>query len=303
MKRAILAKQLKKKINGKVFFDEPMSRHTSFRIGGPADVLVVPKDIPDLLLLVEILSDVKVPFHVIGAGTNLLVKDEGIRGVVIKIQNTIDHIKDLGNGKLRCGAGALLTSVCKTATLKGLSGLEFASGIPGTVGGAVTMNAAAFGGFMSNLVDVAEVVTYDGYKVRLNMETLEPGIKTTRILNEPLILVEVDFTLKKDDPLEIQNRINEYLKERKDRQPLNTPNAGCMFKNPDGEGAGRYIDQAGLKGISAGGAKISCLHANFIINNGNATAKDVISLMKHIQEVVYSKFQIMLEPEVKILGG
>ncbi len=303
MEGITLALQLKDKVRGQVYANEPMSRHTSFRIGGPADVLVVPRDIPDLLALIGILSDMQVPFHIIGAGTNLLVEDEGIWGVVIKIANTLSHVNRLGNGILRCGAGALLPSVCRDAALKGLSGLEFASGIPGTVGGAITMNAAAFGGFVAELVDTAEVITYDGHQIRLDRENLEPGAKTTRVLAEPLILVEVDFALKQDLPERVQKRMQEYLRERACRQPLSLPSAGCAFKNPTGEGAGRFIDAAGLKGVSVGGAEVSRVHANFIVNNGGATAEDVISLMKHVQEVVYSKFQVMLEPEVRILGG
>jgi UDP-N-acetylmuramate dehydrogenase len=298
-----LALQLKDKVRGPVYADEPMSRHTSFRIGGPADVLVVPQDIKDLLALIKVLSDMQAPFHIIGAGTNLLVKDEGIRGVVIKIANTLSHISRGDDGILRCGAGALLPSVCKNAALRGLSGLEFASGIPGTVGGAVAMNAAAFGGFMAEFVDTVRAITYDGRQISLDRENLEPGTKTTRILTEPLILVEVDFALKQDDPERVRNRMEEYFQKRAHGQPLNLPSAGCAFKNPTGEGAGRFIDAAGLKGTCVGGAEVSRLHANFIVNKGGATAEDVISLMKHVQEVVYSKFQVMLEPEVRILGG
>ena len=303
MEGITLALQLKDKVRGQIYADEPMCRHTSFHIGGPADVLVIPEDIPDLLELIRLLSDLQAPFYVIGAGTNLLVKDEGIRGVVIKIANTLSHISRFRDGILRCGAGALLPSVCKDAALSGLSGLEFASGIPGTVGGAVAMNAAAFGGFIAQLVDTVEVITYDGQQVKLDRDDLEPGAKTTRILSEPLILVEVDFALTQDDPEQVQKRMQEYLRERAHRQPLSLPSAGCAFKNPTGEGAGRFIDAAGLKGLSVGGAEVSRLHANFIVNNGGATAEDVISLMKRVQEVVYSKFQVMLEPEVRILGG
>jgi UDP-N-acetylmuramate dehydrogenase len=165
------------------------------------------------------------------------------------------------------------------------------------------MNAAAFGGFMAELVDTARVVTYDGHQMRLNRENLEPGTKTTRVLAEPLILVEVDFALKQDLPWRVHKRMHEYLGERSHRQPLNLPSAGCAFKNPTGEGAGRFIDAAGLKGVSIGGAEVSRVHANFIVNNGGATAEDVLSLMKHVQEVVYSKFQVTLEPEVRVLGG
>lgn len=303
MEGTALASQLKDKVRGQVYANEPMWRHTSFRIGGPADVLVVPEDVSDLLTLIRILSDLQAPFYVIGAGTNLLVKDQGIRGVVIKVANSISHIDSLNDGRLRCGAGALLPLVCRKAALLGLSGLEFASGIPGTVGGAVAMNAAAFGGVMAELVDAAEVITYDGQQVKLNRETLEPGAKTTRILTEPLIVVEIDFTLKPGRREQVLQKMQEYLEERAHRQPLSLPSAGCAFKNPKGEGAGRFIDAAGLKGLRVGGAEISRLHANFIVNSGGATCEDVMSLMKHVQDVVYSKFQVTLEPEVRILGG
>ncbi len=295
--------QLKDTVRGQVFANEPMWRHTSFRIGGPADVLVVPEDISDLMTLIKSLSDLQTSFHIMGAGTNLLVKDQGIRGVVVKIASTLSHINRLGDGILRCGAGALLPSVCRNAAAMGLAGLEFAGGIPGTVGGAVAMNAAAFGGVMADLVDTAEVITYDGRQIRLDRENLDPGTKTTRILAEPLILTEVDFALRRDQPERVQERMQKYLKERTYRQPLSLPSAGCAFKNPTGKGAGRFIDAAGLKGFKVGSAEVSRLHANFIVNNGGATCEDVISLMKHVQEVVYSKFQVMLEPEVRILGG
>jgi UDP-N-acetylmuramate dehydrogenase len=298
-----LALQLKDTVRGQVFANEPMWRHTSFRIGGPADVLVVPEDISDLMTLIKSLSDLQTSFHIMGAGTNLLVKDQGIRGVVVKIASTLSHINRLGDGILRCGAGALLPSVCRNAAAMGLAGLEFAGGIPGTVGGAVAMNAAAFGGVMADLVDTAEVITYDGRQIRLDRENLDPGTKTTRILAEPLILTEVDFALRRDQPERVQERMQKYLKERTYRQPLSLPSAGCAFKNPTGKGAGRFIDAAGLKGFKVGSAEVSRLHANFIVNNGGATCEDVISLMKHVQEVVYSKFQVMLEPEVRILGG
>lgn len=303
MEGSTLALQLKDTVRGQVFANEPMWRHTSFRIGGPADVLVVPEDISDLMTLIKSLSDLQTSFHIMGAGTNLLVKDQGIRGVVVKIASTLSHINRLGDGILRCGAGALLPSVCRNAAAMGLAGLEFAGGIPGTVGGAVAMNAAAFGGVMADLVDTAEVITYDGRQIRLDRENLDPGTKTTRILAEPLILTEVDFALRRDQPERVQERMQKYLKERTYRQPLSLPSAGCAFKNPTGKGAGRFIDAAGLKGFKVGSAEVSRLHANFIVNNGGATCEDVISLMKHVQEVVYSKFQVMLEPEVRILGG
>lgn len=303
MEGITLALQLKDKVRGAIYVNEPMSRHSSFRIGGPADVLVIPEDMCDLLTLIRVLSDLQAPFHVIGAGTNLLVRDEGIRGVVIKIASTLSHVTPLSDGMLRCGAGALLPSVCKNAAVTGFTGLEFASGIPGTVGGAVAMNAAAYGGYMAELVDTVKVITYDGQHMRLDGEDLEPGIKTTRILTEPLILVEVDFALKHDHPEKVQKRMREYFKERSHHQPLSLPSAGCAFKNPVGEGAGRFIDAAGLKGVRVGGAEVSRLHANFIVNNGGATAEDVMSLMKHVQEVVYSKFQVILEPEIRIIGG
>ncbi|NLS45562.1 MAG: UDP-N-acetylmuramate dehydrogenase [Firmicutes bacterium] len=303
MDNTTLALQLENKVKGQIYINEPMSRHTSFRIGGPADVLVIPKGVEDILVLIDILSNLQIDFHIIGAGTNILVKDKGIKGVVIKIANTLSCIERLNNNILRCGAGTPLPSVCRKASSVGLTGLEFAGGIPGTAGGAVAMNAAAFGGFMAELVDTAEAITYDGEQMKITRENLEPGTKTTRVLAEPLILTKVDFALQQDDPENVQKRMEEYFRERACRQPMNLPSAGCAFKNPTGEGAGRFIDAAGLKGVNIGGAKVSRLHANFIVNDGSATARDVILLMRHIQEVVYSKFEIMLEPEVRILGG
>lgn len=298
-----LALRLKETVRGHVYANEPMWRHTSFRIGGPADVLVVPKDKEDLIALLQVISDLQAPFYVVGAGTNLLVRDEGVRGVVIRIAGTFSDVSREKGSVVKSGAGALLPVVCHKAASWGLSGLEFANGIPGTVGGAIAMNAAAYGCSICEVVQVVRAVTYEGRCLEFGRDELEPGVKTTRVLQDPLIVVEADFALQHDDPDAIGERMNRYFGERSRRQPLSLPSAGCAFKNPAGEGAGRFIDAAGLKGTRIGGAEVSRVHANFIVNTGDATAKDVLSLMEKVQDVVYSRFGVTLEPELRVLGG
>ncbi len=295
--------RLSETVRGTVLANEPMSRHTSFRIGGPADALVVPEDREDLVNLLEVLSELQVPFYVMGAGTNLLVRDEGVRGVVIKMAGVFSDVTREEDDVLRSGAGAHLPTVCREAALWGLAGLEFASGIPGTTGGAVAMNAGAYGSCICDFLRVARAVTYEGRQVELTRDELEPELKATRVLREPLILIEADFGLRRDDPAAVLERMQRYLEERSRRQPLALPSAGCAFKNPAGGGAGRFIDAAGLKGARVGGAEVSCVHANFIVNTGGATANDVLCLMEKVRDTVYSRFGVVLETELKILGG
>lgn len=298
-----LALRLKQTVRGEVYANEPMWRHTSFRIGGPADVLVVPKDTEDLVVLLQALADVQAPFYVIGAGTNLLVMDEGVRGVVIKLAGTLNDVAREDGNVVRCGAGAHLPALCRKVASWGLAGLEFASGIPGTVGGAVAMNAAAYGWSMCEIVHSVTALTYEGERVALGRDDLEAGVKTTRVLQEPLILVEAEFLLREDEPRAILGRMQEYLEERSRKQPLSVPSAGCAFKNPAGGGAGRFIDAAGLKGTRVGGAEVSTVHANFIVNTGGATARDVLLLMERVRDAVYDRFGVVLEPEIRVLGG
>ncbi len=288
---------------GEVLVDEPMSRHTSFRVGGPADILVTPRDTEDLVALLRALAELGVPCCVIGAGTNVLVRDEGIRGVVIKIADAMSAVSRERWDIVRAEAGALMPSLCRTVAQWGLSGLEFASGIPGTVGGAVAMNAAAYGSCVCEVVRAARVVTRDGSVLELSRDELAPGLKTTRVLEDALVLVQAAFQLRPDDPEAIRARMKTYLDERSRRQPLSLPSAGCIFKNPAGGGAGRLIDAVGLKGARIGGAEVSRVHANFIVNTGGATARDILSLMEKVQEAVRAKFGVTLEPEVRILGG
>lgn len=298
-----LALRLKEIVRGEVYANEPMWRHPSFRIGGPADVLVVPKDAEDLVVLLQALADVQAPFYVIGAGTNLLVMDEGVRGVVIKLAGTLaDVVREDGN-VVRCGAGVYLPALCRQVASWGLAGLEFSSGIPGTAGGAVAMNAAAYGSTMCEIVHSVTVLTYEGERVVLDHDDLNAGVKTTRVLEEPLILVEARFLLREDEPQAILGRMQERLEERSRKQPLSVPSAGCAFKNPAGGGAGRFIDAAGLKGMRVGGAEVSTVHANFIVNTGGATAQDVLLLMKRVRDAVYDRFGVVLEPEIRVLGG
>ncbi|MGE5586843.1 MAG: UDP-N-acetylmuramate dehydrogenase [Clostridia bacterium] len=298
-----LALRLREIVRGEVHANEPMWRHTSFRIGGPADVLVVPEDTEDLAVLLQALADVQVPFYVIGAGTNLLVADEGVRGVVIKLAGTLDDVAREDGNVVRSGAGVHLPALCRKAAAWGLAGLEFAGGIPGTVGGAVAMNAAAYGRSTCQVVRTVTALTYEGKRMRLDRDDLGVGVKTTRVLLEPLILVEAEFILSEDEPQAVLGRMQEYLEERSRKQPLSVPSAGCVFKNPTGGGAGRFIEAAGLKGTRVGGAEVSTVHANFIVNTGGATARDVLSLMEMVREAVYDEFGVVLEPEIRVLGG
>ncbi|MGE5586375.1 MAG: UDP-N-acetylmuramate dehydrogenase [Bacillota bacterium] len=298
-----LALRLRQTVRGEVYADEPMWRHTSFRIGGPADVLVVPRDTEDLVSLVHALADVQAPFYVIGAGTNLLVMDEGVRGVVIKLAGTLSDMSLEDEHVVRCGAGVHLPALCRKVASWGLAGLEFAGGIPGTVGGAVAMNAAAYGSSMGEIVRSVSTLTYEGERVVLDREDLAAGVKTTRVLQEPLVLFEAEFVLREDEPQAIVQRMQACLEERSRKQPLSLPSAGCAFKNPTGGGAGRFIDAAGLKGMRVGGAEVSALHANFIVNTGGATARDVLSLIEKVRDAVYGRFGVVLEPEVRVLGG
>jgi len=298
-----LALRLKETVRGEVYADEPMWRHTSFRIGGPADVLVIPEDTDDLVELLHVVADIQAPFYVIGAGTNLLVRDEGVRGVVIKLAGTLSDLARENGGVVRCGAGAHLPTLCRKAASWGLAGLEFAGGIPGTVGGAVAMNAAAYGSAVCEIVQSATALTYEGEHMALDRDELKPGVKATRVLEEPLILVEVGLALTEDEPAAILGRMQRCQEERSRKQPLSLPSAGCAFKNPTGKGAGRFIDAAGLKGMRVGGAEVSAVHANFIVNTGGATARDVLSLMEKVRDAVYDRFKVALEPEIRVLGG
>ncbi|WP_446897876.1 UDP-N-acetylmuramate dehydrogenase [Clostridium sp. LBM24168] len=280
--------------------DEPMKDHTSFRVGGPADILITPKNSEQVLTVLKICNDKSVPYYIMGKGSNLLVKDGGIRGVVIKLTelNSIE----VQNQKLIVGSGTSLKDVSQAALDNNLTGFEFACGIPGSVGGAVAMNAGAYNGEVSNIID--SVIVIDNYvKIRsLNLKQLELGYRMSSILKYGYTVLKVVFKLEKGDHDKIYDRIENLNRRRKEKQPLEYPSAGSTFKRPEGYFAAKLIEDSGLKGKSVGGAQVSEKHSGFIINKGNATSKDILDLIKIVQMTVKEKFNVDLYTEVRIIG-
>jgi UDP-N-acetylmuramate dehydrogenase len=281
--------------------NELMKNHTSFKIGGPVDILVLPRDAQEIKEVINICKQELVPFVVIGNGTNLLVTDKGIRGVAIKLSQNFNDI--LVNGyTLKCKAGVSLSAASNVALDNSLSGLEFANGIPGSIGGATVMNAGAYDGQMSDIVKKVKVLNYSGDIYDLYHDDLEYSYRYSVLQNREEILLEVEMELKPGNYSVIKKKMDKYLSLRKEKQPLNLPSAGSTFKRPPGNYAGYLIEKAGLKGYRIGDAMVSNLHAGFIVNMGNATSKDVIELITHIQKTVKERFGINLEPEIKIQG-
>lgn len=293
--------ELNQLLRGRVASGELMKNHTSWRIGGPADIFAEPEDRDDLQLVVSYAYHHGIPLTVIGAGSNLLVSERGIRGIVVQIGRGLNHVLTAGN-EIIAEAGAKLARVAAAAREAGLGGFEFTAGIPGTVGGAVVMNAGANGASMSRLVrDVLLLDCQGDYHWKTNKE-LHFGYRSSVLQKEPLILVEVSFSCFPRDRSEIGKEMEHYTGRRRLTQPLVRPNAGSVFKNPPGDSAGRLIEAAGLKGLRIGDAQISTMHANFIVNLGAATSRDVLALIEKAGETVFSRFGVRLEPEVKIIG-
>ena len=280
--------------------NEPMSRHTTFRVGGPADLMFLPASAQDLCDALRLAREAGIPAQVLGNGSNLIVRDGGIRGLTIVLG---EHFSDIRiEGKRLCAqAGALLSRVAAAAMEAGLSGLEFAGGIPGTLGGGCAMNAGAYGGQISDVLVSAEVLL--GGEVRtLSLEEMQMGYRTTLPLREGGVVLSACFELERDDSDAIQSRMKELNARRRDKQPLNLPSAGSTFKRPEGHFAGALIEGCGLKGCAIGAAQVSQKHAGFIVNTGGATAKDILQLIAHVQAVVRRETGVELEPEVKIMG-
>lgn len=284
-----------------VAFDEPMSRHTSFQIGGNADAFVCPSDTKQIKAVTDICTMLEVPFFILGNGTNLLVSDEGVRGVVIHIGKNMGKI-EIDGDVMYAGAGALLSSAAGAAMKSSLSGLELLGGIPGTVGGAVYMNAGAYGAQISDLLAESSYVDRDGNAGVYAADEHCFGYRRSIYTDSDKVVTGAVFKLRRKSTDEIKSLMGEYAKRRRDKQPLAFPSAGSVFKRPEGHFAGALIEQAGLKGFSIGGAQVSEKHAGFIINTGGATAADVMHLIEHIKDTVYKKDGVMLECEIKMLG-
>ena len=285
----------------KVLVNEPMASHTTFRIGGPADYFVMPETVEELRDILALCKEEGLPYFILGNGSNLLVGDKGFRGVVIQLYKNFDGLSIEGT-KVTAKSGAMLIRVAKEAGKAGLTGLEFASGIPGTIGGAMVMNAGAYGGEMKDVVTAVTVLTKDGEIKTLTGSEMNFRYRGSVVEDEGYIVLEAVMELKIGNLEEIQARIEELSLQRKTKQPIEYPSAGSTFKRPDGYFAGKLIQDANLRGYQVGGAQVSEKHCGFVINAGGATAADVMQLMQDVSDKVNAQFGVTLEPEVKRIG-
>ena len=280
---------------------ELMSRHTTFRIGGPADFFLVPENADEIKKIIAVCKEKNVPYFILGNGSNLLVGDGGYRGAVIQIYRNMSSVTVEGN-EITAQAGALLSAVAAAAKNASLTGFEFAGGIPGTIGGAVVMNAGAYGGEMKDVLTEVTVMNAEGDIFTLPTEELELGYRTSIIKTAGYIVLEAKIRLKEGNPEVIRETMKNLTIRRTTKQPLEYPSAGSTFKRPEGYFAGKLIMDSGLAGYQVGGAQVSEKHCGFVINAGDATARDVRTLMDNVRDIVYKKYGVTLEPEVKFLG-
>jgi UDP-N-acetylmuramate dehydrogenase len=297
--------RIRETVRGETVFNEPMSEHTTIQVGGPADLLIHPADRADLAALVQLLGEREVPYFVLGNGSNLVVRDGGIRGAVIQLDQGFREIeaRDDRDGQpcFRAEGGSALRTLVRWTVDQGIRGFAEFSGIPATVGGAIAMNAGAWGVSVGDHVEELEVMDRTGNTHVYSREMLRFGYRSIDLPPDAIILGAL-LRGEKSTPQEVKSRAKELYRKRKERQPVREPSAGCVFRNPTGGKAGEMIDDCGLKGVRVGDAQISTVHANFIINAGNATASQVVSLVGMIQERVFVKHQTKLEPEVHIVG-
>lgn len=282
--------------------EEPMAYHTTFRIGGPADYYIMPSEAEQVRDVVAICRQRAIPFYVIGNGSNLLVDDAGYRGVIIALDRHFSRYQIEEECVISCQSGILLSKLANAALKQQWSGMEFASGIPGTLGGAVTMNAGAYGGEMADIIKSAVVMDLEGNRITLSKEELELGYRTSTVMRKGYIVLEAKVQLKPGKGEEIAAVMQELNTRRKEKQPLEYPSAGSTFKRPVGYFAGKLIEDAGLKGYRVGDAMVSEKHSGFVINAGNATAAEVKQLIADVQERVLAHSGVKLEPEVKFLN-
>jgi len=277
-----------------------MKKHTTFRVGGPADVLVQP-DETALAAILALCRQYHVSYSFIGNGSNLLVGDKGIRGVVIEMTDPMGNIEVDGT-KITAQAGAMLSKIANTAASNGLGGMEFAAGIPGSVGGAVVMNAGAYGGEMKDIIERVYVLDENGAQLELDRDALDLGYRHSCIPEKKYIVTKVVLELVPRNEAEIRSEMKELNEKRAEKQPLQYPSAGSTFKRPEGYFAGKLIMDAGLRGYQVGGAQVSEKHCGFVINKGDATAADICQLMRDVSDKVQAQFGVVLEPEVKMIG-
>lgn len=284
-----------------IHLQEPMAAHTTFRAGGPAECFIEIENAQQLQKIQRYLYQVEYPFVVVGNGSNLLVSDRGYQGIVLQIGKKMSKIETAGN-VITAQSGASMAQVAAAAWQNGLTGLEFASGIPGTVGGGVVMNAGAYGGELSQVVTEVQVLDKNSEFLTLDNDTMEFGYRKSTIRRRPFIVTEVVFALSPGDPAKIRAKMDELAVRRREKQPLEFPSAGSTFKRPEGYYAGELIMNAGLRGFQVGGARVSDKHCGFVINAGNASAADIMDVIWEVQRRVKERFGVELEPEVVFLG-
>lgn len=282
-------------------YGEMLKDHTTFRVGGEADAIVLIDSAEQLQRLLRYLPKVEIPYYILGNGSNVLVGDKGYRGIIIKLAESMSRVTVCGN-RVTAQAGASLAKVARVAMEHGLTGLEFAAGIPGTVGGGVIMNAGAYDGEMKMVVDEVTVINGEGELLTLDNATMEFGYRTSAIKDQKFVVTECTFLLQPGEKEEIKGKMDDFGARRREKQPLEYPSAGSTFKRPEGHFAGKLIMDAGLRGFTVGGAQVSEKHCGFVINTGAATAADIKCLMEQVQKEVYRQFSVRLEPEVIMLG-
>lgn len=284
----------------KILFDEPMSKHTTFRVGGPAQIYVRPS-VAELKEWVKFAKEYQVPLTIIGNGSNLLVSDNGIKGIVAEIGKEMESVFISGN-TITAEAGVSLGALANQAAAFALTGLEFAAGIPGTLGGAVVMNAGAYGGEMKDVIKSVTVLDENGEEKELTLEELDLSYRHSCIPEKGYVVVEVTMKLESKDEKSIRETMADFRERRIEKQPLEYPSAGSTFKRPEGYFAGKLIEDAGLSGYQVGGAQVSEKHCGFVINKGGATEKDISTLMDDVTKKVKEQFGVDLEPEVRKIG-
>ena len=285
----------------RILFHEPMSKYTTFRVGGEAECILVVQNEDELARLIPYLNQIEQEYFILGNGSNLLVGDKGYRGMVVKFGEEMEQIQVEGT-RMTVKAGALLSKAAMTAKQHSLTGLEFAAGIPGSIGGGIAMNAGAYEGEMKQVVESVRVMDRDGQILTLDNDTMEFGYRTSIIKNRPFIVVEVVLQLAEGDQEKIAAKMEELAVLRRSKQPLEYASAGSTFKRPEGYYAGKLIMDAGMRGYRIGGAQVSDKHCGFIVNTGKATAADIKEVIEEVQERVKERFHVMLEPEIVFLG-
>lgn len=288
-----------------IFFDAPMDREVSFKAGGKADIFIVPQNLDELIKAIVTARNYDIPLFIMGNGSNFIVRDEGFKGAIVKISsqyfNEVTFEEDLNLVNVQ--AGMLMSSLAREIQKRELTGFEFASGIPGSIGGAIFMNAGAYGGEMRDIVTKVRALDYNGNIVEFTKQELDFSYRHSIFHENKMVILDVTMELKKGKLKDIKEKTEELTRRRNEKQPVHLPSAGSFFKRPEGYYAGKLIQDAGLKGYKIGGAMVSDMHSGFIVNVENATATDIINLKEHIQKEVFEKFQVRLEPEIRILGG